>query len=48
MRDAALFLGGLVIAYHETFLSDMERPSQLALAAAMMGLPFALRGNPKK
>jgi hypothetical protein len=41
---------GVAIVLHELFLTDGERPFLLALAGAMMGLPFVLaaEGRGKK
>ena len=47
-RDSALFLAGLGLTINEAVLRHgPERPSLLILFAAMMGLPFVLRGDEK-
>lgn len=38
-RDSILFLGGLAMLYHETVVTEGERPFILAAAIAMLGLP---------
>jgi hypothetical protein len=43
LRDGSLFVGGLLITIHETFVVAGERKVLLALAAAMMGLAGAFR-----
>ena len=48
VRDIALFAGGLAGVFHETVLSDAERPALLVLYAAMMGIPAFLRANGKR
>ena len=45
LRDAVLFVVGLVGVLHEIFFTGPERPTLLLLFAAMMGLPFLLRAN---
>lgn len=47
LRDASLFVGGLLGVLHETFYSDLDRPALLVLFAAMMGLPAFLKANGK-
>lgn len=45
LRDAILFVSGLVGVLHETVFTQAERPTLLILFAAMMGLPAFLRPN---
>lgn len=48
LRDATLFVAGLLGVLHETVIYDAERPSLLVLFAAMMGLPaFLAKDNGK-
>lgn len=47
LRDAVLFVTGLVLAIHEAVFTQLDRPGLLVLAAAMMGLPAFLRSNGK-
>lgn len=42
LRDAILFVSGLMGVAHETLVSKVERPWLLALFGAMMGLPAFL------
>jgi hypothetical protein len=44
-RDVLLFVVGLVGAIHEIATVGVERPTLLALLAAMMGLPLFLRAD---
>lgn len=46
-RDILLFIAGLGGVFHETVLSNAERPTLLILFAAMMGLPAFLRSDEK-
>lgn len=48
VRDGALFAGGMLGVYHETFLISAERPTLLLLFAAMMGLPAFLRTDERR
>jgi uncharacterized membrane protein YccC len=43
IRDIALFLGGLIGLYHETFVIPSSDPQLLVLFAAMIGLPAFIR-----
>lgn len=45
LRDVVLFVGGLLIAGHETLLVSESDPQLLILAAGMMGLPGILRAD---
>jgi hypothetical protein len=45
LRNATLFVVGLLGAIHETLFTDIERPSLLILFAAMMGLPAFLKSS---
>jgi len=45
VRDAVLFLAGLLGVIHEAFFTDFDRPGLLVLFAAMMGLPAFLRNG---
>jgi len=47
LRDIFLFVGGISGVFHETVLSNAERPTLLILFAAMMGLPAFLRQDEK-
>lgn len=47
IRDATLFIGGLLGVVHEAFFTNFDRPGLLVLFAAMMGLPAFLRTNGK-
>lgn len=42
-RDVILFLAGLAGVFHETVLSNAERPTLLFVFGAMIGLPAFLR-----
>lgn len=44
VRDALLFVSGLVLTIHEAFFVQGDRPDLLVLYAAMMGLPAYLMG----
>lgn len=48
IRDAILFLGGIVGVGHETVIATAERPTLLILFAAMMGLPAFLRQDERQ
>ena len=48
IRDIALFVAGLAGVYHETVISQVERPTLLFLFAAMMGLPAFLRSDERR
>lgn len=48
IRDVTLFVGGLLIAGHETLLVEAADPQLLILAAGMMGLPGVLRADSGK
>lgn len=39
ITKAALFLGGMGGIVHETFFTQLDRPSLLVLFATMVGLP---------
>lgn len=41
-RDVLLLVSGLAGVFHETVMSNTERPSLLVLFAAMLGLPAFL------
>ena len=41
-RDNIWLIVGVVVILHEVFLREAERPFILALAGALMGLPFVL------
>lgn len=43
IRDAALFVAGVLGVAHETLGNQPERPTLLILFAAMMGLPAFLQ-----
>lgn len=43
IRDAALFVAGVLGVAHETLGDQAERPTLLILFAAMMGLPAFLQ-----
>lgn len=43
IRDIALFLGGLIGLYHETFVIPSSDPELLVLFATMIGLPAFIR-----
>ena len=47
VRDAALFIAGLLGVLHETVVADAERPALLVLFAAMLGLPAFFRTDRK-
>jgi len=47
LRDAILFVSGLLGVIHETLSEPQPRPELLLLFAAMMGLPAFLRMNGK-
>lgn len=48
IRDAILFVSGLSgIAYETLWHVGPERPTLLAVFAAMVGLPVVLRGDSK-
>ena len=47
-RDILLFSGGMAGVFHETVVSQTERPTLLLMFAAMMGLPAFLRADEKK
>lgn len=42
LRDATLFVSGLVLTIHEAIFRDTVRPEWLILFASMMGLPAYL------
>lgn len=44
-RDVLLFIVGLAGVVHEIAVAGLERPTLLALLAAMMGLPLFLRAD---
>lgn len=48
LRDITLFVGGLAGVFHETVVSNVERPTLLILFAAMLGLPAFLRQDAKQ
>jgi hypothetical protein len=44
-RDLVLFVTGLVFATHEVFVTRLDRPGVLVLAAGCLGLPAFLRAD---
>lgn len=46
-RKSMMFCIGATIALHETFVGQLERPFLLALAGALMGLPFVISADQK-
>jgi hypothetical protein len=44
-RDTVLLVAGLLGVFHETFVSESERPALLVLFGGMMGLPAFLRAD---
>lgn len=47
-RDIGLFAFGLFVGYHEIVIEPLIRPEGLIFAAALLGLPFALRQDEKR
>lgn len=47
VRNAVLFVAGILGAAHETVIAHGERPTLLLLFAAMMGLPAFLGKDDK-
>lgn len=45
VRDNIWLVVGVVVIFHEVFWRDDERPFILALAGALMGLPFVLNAD---
>lgn len=47
VRDAILFVVGLLGVIHEAFWTDFDRPGLLVLFAGMMGISVVSRSNGK-
>lgn len=45
LRDPLLTLGGIAIAFYETLVQQVDRPYILAVAVAMMGIPWAIKAD---
>ncbi len=45
VRDATLFIFGLVGVIHEAFFTDLDRPGLLVMFAGMMGLAVKLKNG---
>lgn len=44
-RDAILFVTGILILVHETFLTNLDRPYLLVAGLACVGSPLAIRAD---
>lgn len=48
IRDAALFISGLLGIYHETLVTNYDRPVLLGAFLVMLGLPIPLRADERR